>query len=215
MIPLLNAPTGLLTEFLTKAMEGLDMPTEIETYIALQRAQWELENAERRVRYQQEYNHPIDWDLVSRVSPDATATLKTTKGDIKLALFVEKTPATVVNFIELVQKEYFDGRYFHRVVPNFVAQAGCPRGDGYGGYPTTVRSEWPDLRYETGSVGMASAGKDTEGSQIFITHSPTPHLDGRYSVFAKVVEGMDKVQLLEMGDQIQDVVLTGVAAKAN
>ena len=203
------------TDFLTKAMEGLDLPTEIETYIGLQRAQWELEEATRRIRYRQEYNHPIDWELVSRVDKEATAVLKTSKGDITFALLIDEAPATVVNFIELVQDDYFDGKFFHRVVPNFVAQAGCPRGDGYGGYPTTVRSEWPDLRYETGSVGMASAGKDTEGSQIFITHSPTPHLDGRYSIFAKVSEGMDVVQLLEVGDQIQDVVLQGVASKEN
>lgn len=196
--------------FVNEAMEGLDLPVEIETYLALQKALWELEEAERRVRYREEYGHPIDWDLCSRISKDATAILNTNRGDITISLFVDEMPGTVVNFVELAQSDYFDGKFFHRVVPNFVAQAGCPRGDGYGGYPTIVRSEWPDLRYETGSVGMASAGKDTEGSQIFITHSPTPHLDGRYSVFAKVVDGMDIVQKLEVGDQIIDVTLIGV-----
>ncbi len=202
------------TEFLKTAMDKLELPLEIETYLSLQKAIWEFEEAEHRVRHWQEYNHPIDWDLCRGLSTDASATLKTSKGDIKIKLFVDEMPGTVVNFVELVLDDYFDGKYFHRVVPNFVAQAGCPRGDGYGGYPTTVRSEWPDLRYETGSVGMASAGKDTEGSQIFITHSPTPHLDGRYSVFAKVVAGMDVVEAIEVGDQIEDVVLTGLKANA-
>ena len=90
----------------------------------------------------------------------------------------------------------------HRVVPNFVIQDGCPRGDGVGGPAFTIGSELGPLYYEEGSVGMASAGKDTEGSQWFITHSPTPHLDGRYTIFAKVVEGMDVVHKIEMGDKI-------------
>jgi cyclophilin family peptidyl-prolyl cis-trans isomerase len=90
----------------------------------------------------------------------------------------------------------------HRVVPNFVIQDGCPRGDGVGGPAFTIGSELGPLYYEEGSVGMASAGKDTEGSQWFITHSPTPHLDGRYTIFAKVVEGMDVVHKIEIGDKI-------------
>ncbi len=90
----------------------------------------------------------------------------------------------------------------HRVVPNFVIQAGCPRGDGVGGPAFTIGSELGPLYYEEGSVGMASAGKDTEGSQWFITHSPTPHLDGRYTIFAKVTAGMDVVHKIEVGDKI-------------
>ncbi|MGD2086743.1 MAG: peptidylprolyl isomerase [Candidatus Aminicenantes bacterium] len=90
----------------------------------------------------------------------------------------------------------------HRVVPNFVIQDGCPRGDGVGGPAFTIGSELGPLHYEEGTVGMASAGKDTEGSQWFITHSPTPHLDGRYTIFGKVTAGMDVVHKIEVGDKI-------------
>jgi cyclophilin family peptidyl-prolyl cis-trans isomerase len=91
------------------------------------------------------------------------------------------------------------------MVPNFVIQTGCNRGDGFGSEAYSIRSEFPLSRYEEGSVGMASAGKDTEGTQWFITHSPTPHLDGRYSLFAKVVSGLEVVHKIEVGDQIVSV----------
>ena len=91
---------------------------------------------------------------------------------------------------------------FHRVVPNFVVQGGDPRGDGWGGPGYALRTEISTLHFEAGSLGMASAGKDTEGSQFFITHSPQPHLDGRYTVFGKVVAGMEIVEGLQIGDGI-------------
>ena len=86
------------------------------------------------------------------------------------------------------------GRPSHRVVPNFVAQGGCPRGDGFGSLPYTIRSEFAPIHYGTGSVGVASAGAHTESCQWFITHSPTPRLDGRYTIFAEVIRGMEVVQ---------------------
>jgi len=92
------------------------------------------------------------------------------------------------------------------VVPNFVVQGGCPRGDGYGSPDFTIRSEVPQMYYDTsGYIGMASAGPHTESVQWFITHSPTPHLDGQYTIFGKVEEGMDVVNQLEIGDIIQDI----------
>ena len=88
-------------------------------------------------------------------------------------------------------------------MPDFVIQGGCPRGDGFGGLPETIRSEFSYQEYiEEGMVGIASAGKDTESCQFFITHSPTPHLNGRYTIFAKVKDGMEVVHQLEVGDQI-------------
>ncbi|WP_202800188.1 peptidylprolyl isomerase [Pontibacter sp. BAB1700] len=111
----------------------------------------------------------------------------------------------MANFVELANKQFFDGLYFHRVVPNFVAQGGDKRGDGWGSSDYSIRSEFAPLHYREGYVGMASAGKDTESNQWFITHSPTPHLDGRYTIFAKVVEGMDVVHQLEVGDKIRQV----------
>ena len=115
-------------------------------------------------------------------------------------------PATVANFINLTDENFYDRKYIHRVVPNFVAQGGCPRGDGYGSLDYTIRSELPDLHYDDeGYLGMASAGNHTESTQWFITHSPTPHLDGRYTIFGKVSEGMDVVHNLRIGDIIQDI----------
>ena len=100
---------------------------------------------------------------------------------------------------------------FHRVVPNFVAQGGCPRGDGWGSTNKLIRSEFSPLKYDNeGWVGMASAGKDTETCQFFVTHSPTPHLDGRYTIFAKVIDGMDIVQQLVIGDKIKNIEVEGL-----
>jgi cyclophilin family peptidyl-prolyl cis-trans isomerase len=114
----------------------------------------------------------------------------------------------VVNFIKLINDGFYNGKTTHRVVPNFVVQGGCPRGDGYGALDYTIRSEiglcWYD---QAGYLGMASAGRDTEGTQWFITHSPTPHLDGRYTIFGKVAEGMDVVNTLEVGDRIEKIEL--------
>ncbi|MBK5279711.1 MAG: peptidylprolyl isomerase, partial [Bacteroidia bacterium] len=127
---------------------------------------------------------------------------KTTKGEIIIQLFVEESPGSVSNFVELCNQRYFDGKFFHRVVPNFVVQAGCNRGDGFGSEAYSIRSEFSGRRYTEGSIGMASAGKDTEGTQWFITHSPTPHLDGKYTTFAEVVSGMEVVHQIEVGDRI-------------
>jgi cyclophilin family peptidyl-prolyl cis-trans isomerase len=128
--------------------------------------------------------------------------LTTTQGAIELELKVAEAPGAAANFAMLVSKHFYDGLYFHRVVPNFVAQGGDPRGDGSGSTPYTLRSEFAQLNYGAGAVGLASAGKDTESCQFFITHLPTPHLDGRYPIFAQVVSGLDAVQRLDVGDRI-------------
>jgi cyclophilin family peptidyl-prolyl cis-trans isomerase len=120
---------------------------------------------------------------------------------------VEEAPGSVANFVELVSKKYFNDKFFHRVVPNFVIQTGCNRGDGFGSEDYSMRSEFSTRRYKEGSVGMASAGKDTEGTQWFITHSPTPHLNGRYTIFAEVVAGMEVVHAIQVGDQIKTISL--------
>lgn len=124
-----------------------------------------------------------------------------------LTLLVEEAPGSVANFVDLVNQNYFDGRFVHRVVPNFVIQTGCNRGDGFGSEAYSIRSEFSLRRYEEGSVGMASAGKDTEGTQWFITHSPTHHLDGSYTLFANVESGMDAVHKMEVGDKIISVLM--------
>ncbi len=130
------------------------------------------------------------------------AILHTQRGLVKLRLLGEEAPGTVRNFVSLARKGYYDGLTFHRVVPDFVTQGGCPRGDGWGGPGYSIRCEINPVPYRRGTVGMALAGKDTGGSQFFICHSPQPHLDGRYTVFGEVLEGMEIVDLLQEGDRI-------------
>ena len=114
-------------------------------------------------------------------------------------------PQTVQNFMALARKGYFNGLQIHRVVPNFVVQDGDPRGDGDGGPGYTIRDELNDRPYLRGTVGMALSGPDTGGSQFFITHSPQPHLDAKYTVFGHVVNGMDVVDRIQQLDVIERV----------
>jgi cyclophilin family peptidyl-prolyl cis-trans isomerase/HEAT repeat protein len=146
-----------------------------------------------------------DWKILESIPPHQRALIKTTKGDIVLELMKEQAPFTVLNFVKLTRKQFYHGLIFHRVVPDFVVQGGDPRGDGWGGPGYTIRTEVSWENYERGSCGMASAGKDTEGCQFFITHIPTPHLDGRYTNFAKVIKGMDVVDCLQIGDTILSI----------
>jgi peptidyl-prolyl cis-trans isomerase B (cyclophilin B) len=111
----------------------------------------------------------------------------------------------VQNFVKLAQSGFYDGKTFHRVVPNFVVQGGCPIGNGWGNPGYSIRSEDGPLRFDRGMVGMATEGKDTGGCQFFITHSPQPHLDGRYTIFGKVVQGMDVVDQLRVDDVMKTV----------
>ncbi len=135
------------------------------------------------------------------------ATLKTTKGNVVLRLRRKQVLDTVKNFARLAKKGFYNGLTFHRMVANFVVQGGDPRGDGWGGPGYTIPCEIDSAHFETGSVGMALAGRDTGGSQFFITHSPQPRLDGRYTNFARVIEGQDVVDALTIGDRILSVEL--------
>jgi cyclophilin family peptidyl-prolyl cis-trans isomerase/HEAT repeat protein len=193
-------------DVLTTAQENCTLPREIETWLELQKAIDALTgNTSDPIKKTTE--HPIDWDLVATIKSNQTALISTSKGDIELALLVDDAPGSVSNFVALLQAGTYHGGNVHRVVPNFVMQDGCPRGDGYGGPDYSIRSEFAPLRYGTGTVGMASAGPDTESSQWFITHSPTPHLDGRYSIIGHVSSGMEVVHLIGVGDTITSITL--------
>src|SRR6185503_16880099 len=135
------------------------------------------------------------------------AILHTTGGDIEWAFYGREATQTVKNFARFAERGYFDGLALHRVVPNFVIQDGDPTGTGSGGPGYTIRCEYNRLRYEPGMVGMALSGKDTGGSQWFITHSPQMHLNGRYTIFAHVTAGMDVVRRLVQGDRILKVTI--------
>ena len=140
------------------------------------------------------------------------AYIDTAKGTIQFELAILDAPRTVANFMSLVRRNYFRGVQLHRVVPDFVVQDGDPRGDGEGGPGYTIRDEINQRPYLRGTVGMALDWADTGGSQFFITHSPQPHLDGRYTVFGQVVSGMDVVDRLQQWDTIDRIrVWDGVA----
>jgi len=133
------------------------------------------------------------------------AFIDTDKGTIELELAVIDAPLTSANFIALARKGFFNNIAIHRLVPDFVVQDGDPRGDGEGGPGYTIRDELNQLPYLRGTVGMALDWEDTGGSQFFITHSPQPHLDARYTVFGRVVAGMDVVDRLAQWDVIRNV----------
>lgn len=152
-----------------------------------------------------QWNEPpemqIDTDKIYRVKMD------TSKGMIELDLYPEYAPKTVNNFVFLTQQGYYDGVSFHRVIPNFVIQGGDPTGTGAGGpgYKFEDELRQNPLTHETNSLSMANAGPNTNGSQFFITHSPQPHLDGKHTVFGKVVSGADVVDAIRQGDKMVKV----------
>jgi cyclophilin family peptidyl-prolyl cis-trans isomerase len=133
------------------------------------------------------------------------ATINTVRGPIRIELFGSDAPLTVWNFLTLARSGFYRNTRFHRVVPNFVAQDGDPRGDGNGGPGYAIRDEMNPRRYERGAVGMALSGPDTGGSQYFITHSAQPHLDGHYTVFGRVARGYDVLDKIVQGDLIMRV----------
>ncbi|HSB10426.1 MAG TPA: peptidylprolyl isomerase [Blastocatellia bacterium] len=142
---------------------------------------------------------------LSAVRKNPGAVIHTKKGVVRIELFAADAPMTVDNFMRLARSGFYDGLAFVRVVPNFVIQGGDPRGDQNGGPGYQIRDEINLRRYGTGTVGMALSGKDTGGSQFFITHSPQPHLDGGYTVFGQVTEGMDVVNRIARGDRIERI----------
>jgi peptidyl-prolyl cis-trans isomerase B (cyclophilin B) len=141
------------------------------------------------------------------------ATIQTNKGTIKLDLYDDKVPKTVENFETLAKKGFYDGLKFHRVIPDFMVQTGCPQGTGTGGPGYKFKDEFhKDLKHDgPGVLSMANAGPNTNGSQFFITHVETPWLDGKHSVFGKVTEGMDVVNSIKQGDVMEKVTVEDAA----
>ena len=137
-------------------------------------------------------------------------TIETIRGNIELELYPQHAPRTVNNFVFLAREGYYDGVSFHRVISNFMIQGGDPTGTGRGGPGYKFGDEFKGnpLKHETGSLSMANAGPNTNGSQFFITHAPQPHLDGRHTVFGKVLQGQDVVDSIRQGDLMDRVVIT-------
>ena len=141
-----------------------------------------------------------------------TATFDTSRGPIKIELYPDKAPLTVANFVNLAKRGFYDGLNFHRVIADFMIQGGCPEGSGRGGPGYRFEDETTNgVRHERGVLSMANAGPNTNGSQFFITHVPTPWLDGKHTVFGKVTEGLDVVDAVKQGDLITKVTIAGDA----
>jgi peptidyl-prolyl cis-trans isomerase B (cyclophilin B) len=134
-------------------------------------------------------------------------TISTDKGDMKLEMFPDAAPNTVANFYVLAEDKFYDGLNFHRVIPGFVAQGGCPNGTGTGGPDWSIACETKGNKHKhiEGALSMAHAGRDTGGSQFFLVFEPQPHLDGVHTVFGQVVDGIDVLQSLEVGDEIKHI----------
>jgi peptidyl-prolyl cis-trans isomerase B (cyclophilin B) len=151
---------------------------------------------------------------VISIDPKTTyrALLETNAGKIELELYPVYAPVTVNNFIFLAQEGFYDGVIFHRVISNFIIQGGDPTGTGRGGPGYQFEDELKNnpLKHERGVISMANAGPNTNGSQFFITHSPQPHLDGKHTVFGKVVQGIDIVDAIRQGDKIERIVISQV-----
>ena len=135
--------------------------------------------------------------------------IQTERGNMTIEMFEDEAPNTVANMISLIEKGYYDGLNFHRVISGFMIQGGCPHGTGTGGPGYDFDDECaPDRRHDSaGILSMANSGPGTNGSQFFITHGPTPHLDGKHTVFGKVTEGQEVVDEIKQGDVMQTVVV--------
>jgi cyclophilin family peptidyl-prolyl cis-trans isomerase len=202
----LAAVTGVDAPRLKALQQTLKTPENYEAFLAVGEVlkSWgEEATPEKPLFYDLA---PFNWDRLNQLGLSPKILVATSKGPVTLLLFPEMAPFTVMAVLNLAETDFYSGKSFHRVVPGFVAQAGCPRGDGFGGVDFMIRSEFSELSYiAPGMVGMANAGPDTEGSQWFINTVPTPHLDGRYTIFAQVLSGFDVVEKLQPGDWIEKI----------
>ncbi len=189
---------------LTRALADRDWPVRLRAAELLQG----LGDATAAPTRPAPLRHPSEFfESAALLHPTVTpvAMIETRLGTIEIALNVVEAPLTTLNFVALAQAGFFNGLQIHRLVPNFVVQTGDPRGDGEGGPGFSIPDELSALPFLRGTVGMALSGRDNGGSQFFITHSPQPHLDGRYTVFGQVVKGMDVVDQLSLHDVIDRV----------
>jgi cyclophilin family peptidyl-prolyl cis-trans isomerase len=201
-------PIDISLDALQNIQRQLFLPRDFETWIDLEKAILSFEGKTYQYKscFETGYQNDIDWNYIVKVKATQKVKITTNKGIMLLLLKVNEAPASVANFLKLVDVGYYNGKYFHRMVYNFVVQGGCPRGDGWGSLDWNQRSELSGkLRFKKGSVGLASIGKDSEGVQFFISHNYAPHLDGRYTIFAELVKGFDVIGNLVVGDEIVSI----------
>jgi len=195
-------------DWMNTALRGFQLPRDIEAYRAVDVARAALAGEPTPEPFISEAPAKrIDWNIIG-ADAGQEVVIRLPGGRVVLKLWPDLAPATVSSFLELAKAEYYNGKVFHRVVPNFVAQGGGPLGDGYGSEEFSLRTETPGIHWDRpGLIGMASAGKDTEGVQFFITHRPTPHLDGNYTIFGEVTEGQEVLDGVTVGTMIDRVEL--------
>jgi cyclophilin family peptidyl-prolyl cis-trans isomerase/HEAT repeat protein len=197
----LRAHGSILPDSVARALSSIPRPTEpLERSRAASIARfagWRDSTSEPR---EDAWYRARAREALAPSSP--VARIETERGPIELVLFAAEAPVTVHNFVALAKRGYFDGQRFHRVVPNFVVQAGDPRGDGNGGPGYAIRDELNPHRYVRGTLGMALSGPNTGGSQFFVTHAPQPHLDGGYTVFGQLRSGGEVLDRILQGDRI-------------
>lgn len=194
------------SEALREAMSRFESPEMVEAYIELSRTLADYEGSEYIAR-PLPHNSQIDWELIASLSIDSEAKMYIDGQEMTISLFVEEAPESVANFIQLAESGFYDGLHFHRIIPGFVSQGGGPRGDGFGSSSPAIRSEFSNLKYELGTMGLASAGKDTESCQFFFTHNSTPHLNGRYTIMGAISSNVDLLGEIITGSRIDSVVI--------
>lgn len=200
--------SGLANEAIKTALDSKDHLVRRRA-VALLKTNGAGDFAER-IGTVQTRNTALDYRrAIARSGQRVTATVVTNRGSFTIEFLSADAPLTVDNFVQLARRGYFNGQTIPRVVPNFVVQAGDPRGDQNGGPGYQIRCEINESPFERAAVGMALSGKDTGGSQWFVTHSPQPHLDGGYTVFGRVIRGMDVVDHIVRGDVIRRIVVSG------
>lgn len=207
-IPMVYRPFYPELDWMSTALMSFKLPRDVEAYNAVDAARALLAEEEVPEPTAAETTaKPIDWNLIG-TDGGKEVVIRTKAGRIVLKLWPDVAPATVSSFLELVKEGYYDGKVFHRVVPNFVAQGGGLLGNGFGAEEFSIRTETPGVRWDrAGLIGMASSGKDTEDVQFFLTHRATPHLDGNYTIFGAVLEGQETVDQLTVGSKMESITL--------
>ncbi|MFM7813403.1 MAG: peptidylprolyl isomerase, partial [Flavobacteriales bacterium] len=209
LIPdLIHHPHDQYEEIINKLVQfsqGLQLPEDLEVLLEIQKV---TSSSEVRQFDSSPFmeNNRLDWDFILSIPEKQVVEIRTTSGVFSIQLDVNSAPGSVSSFLKLVDHGYFNNKAFHRMVTNFVVQGGCPRGDGYGSASFILRSEFRNHRYRAGSVGLASAGKDTESCQWFVGLVPCLTLEGRYTIFGHVISGMEVVERLYVGSRILSIV---------
>jgi cyclophilin family peptidyl-prolyl cis-trans isomerase/HEAT repeat protein len=202
-IALLMKPTNAdlpLIKDITEAIQRLQLPVEVETYLALNKAMKHFGRAEviRNIRP----SYQPDWNKIESLPEYFKAIVKTTKGDFEITFHTADAILSTAALHQWIEDGFYNGKYFHRVVPNFVIQTGCPRGDGMGSGAFTLPSEFSRQHFTKWKVGLASSGNDTESSQWFVTTGEAYWLDGRYTIVGEVSSGFEVIEKIAVGDQI-------------